>query len=53
MSLASTDIWVYLVILIFVAAISVPLVFLTKVTKGERLEISLAYGLVKISKLRK
>ena len=53
MSLASADILVSFLILVFVAAIGLPLVFFTKVTKGERLEISLAYGLVKISKLKK
>jgi hypothetical protein len=53
MLLASANIWASLLILVFVAAIGLPLVFFTKVTKGERLEISLAYGLIKISKLRK
>ena len=53
MLLASTNILELLLILIFVAALSLPIVFCARLTKGEKLDLSLLFGMIKISRSKK
>ena len=50
--LASTNILNVLLILLFVAAISLPIVFRARLMKGEKRDISLIFGLIKITQSR-